>query len=321
MWAYRLDRPRELTLVDTDVEDGPLGPGEVRLRFLAGGICGSDMPKFTGVVGPSVKEGVGLGFPLHEVVGEVIESTSERLRVGDRAVGWANLSRGLRERFTSPDDLLYPVPAELSAAEAVVLQPLATAVHAVTRLEATLDGGLDQYDVAVLGLGPLGLLFSHVLAARGARSIVGVDPVDRSEVAAAFGIGELVTATSREWAAGLADGARPGIVVEAVGHQQGTLADAVHAAAPHGHVFAFGVPDDQVYEFPFGTLFRKHLTLHAGTTVNWSRALGGAAEHLLKYRSDFTGYVTHVLPVTEAQHAFDLCTTATPDRIKVVIAL
>lgn len=319
MWAYRLDRPRELTLVDTDVEDGPLGPDEVRLRFLAGGICGSDLPKFTGVVGPSVKEGAGLGFPLHEVVGEVIESTSDRLRVGDRAVGWAQFSRGLRERFTSPDDLLYPVPAELSDTEAVVLQPLGTAVHALNRLEAALDGGLDRYDAAVLGLGPLGLLFTHLLATRGARSVVGVDPVDRGGVAAAFGVSELVTATSGEWAAGLGD-VRPGITIEAVGHQEGTLADAIHAAAPHGHVYAFGVPDVEDYGIPFGTLFRKHLTLHAGTTVNWSRALGAAAEHLLKFRSDFAGYVTHVLPVTEAQRAFDLCTTATPDRIKVVIA-
>ena len=45
---------------------------------------------------------------------------------------------------------------------------------------------------AVLGLGPIGLLFCHVLKERGAARVFGVDRVDRSAIAPRFGVDDVV---------------------------------------------------------------------------------------------------------------------------------
>jgi threonine dehydrogenase-like Zn-dependent dehydrogenase len=176
-------------------------------------------------------------------------------------------------------------------------------------------------DVAVIGLGPIGLLFAHVLSARGTRSVVGVDPVDRSDIAADFGLDASVVATSDVWAAALSDGERPDLCVEAVGHQTLTLADAVHAAAFGGHVVAFGVADSDDYTVPFRTFFRKNLTMSSGTTPrdHWVPYLRRAVELLIA--RPLPSYVTHALPVAEAQKAYDLAATPAPGRLKVAMTV
>jgi len=58
-------------------------------------------------------------------------------------------------------------------------------------------------------------------------------------------------AASGQWAAeAQLSSERPALIVEAVGHQVGTLRDAVEALAMGGQVYGFGVPDDETYPFP-----------------------------------------------------------------------
>lgn len=318
MWAYVMDGPARLTRLDGVPEpEGSLAPGELRVRFKAGGICGSDLPNFAGKSGPARLKAAGTGFPIHELVAEVLESASDRFSIGDRVVGWAHEWRGLREYFTTPDDLLGLVPPDVPDADAAAIQPLGTVLHAISRLLETVD--VSGRDVAVLGLGPIGLLFSHVLKHNGARHVTGVDHVDRNDVGSQFGIDEVVTATTAEWAAGIDPARAPTVTVEAIGHQTNTLAHAIQATAMHGHIYAFGVPDDEYYALPFRTLFRKHQTLYGGTTTNWPKAMGAAAEYLTKYRSDFDGYVSHTFPVEQAQTAFEVASVPAVGRLKVVI--
>ena len=315
MWAYELDGPSRIREVECP-EPGPadLGPGELLLRFVVGGICGSDVPKFTGAVHPSVGDQPGPGFPLHEVVARVVASESPRFRVGDRVVGFARGAAGLRELFVNPDAMVSAVPAGMPDVHAVAAQPLATILGAAERAVDVRDAR-----VAVLGLGPLGLLLAYVMKARGARSVVGVDPVDRADVAADFGIDVAVAATARAWVDGLDESDRPDVCVEAVGHQRETLADAIRATAPGGHVLAFGVVDSDDYLLPFRTFFRKNLSLSSGTTrhQDWTRYLQHATEFLAEHPLDT--YASHVLPVAEAQKAYDLASTPAQSRLKVVL--
>ena len=118
----------------------------------------------------------------------------------------------------------------------------------------------------MIGQGSIGLLFSHALKARGAAWVTGVDRVDRSDVAAAFGVDEVVWNDAAAWARDRE--AASDIVVEAVGHHAGPLEAAVTALAPHGTVLAFGVPDETHYAFPFMAFFRKHATLIAGAATD-----------------------------------------------------
>ena len=199
---------------------------------------------------------------MHEVVGTTA--------AGARIVGWAEGHRGLAEYFVAREDAIVELDDELSDVEATVVQPLCTVLHQLDRL-----GDVEGRRVAVIGQGPIGLLFSHALKARGAAHVIGVDRVDRGDCAEAFGVDEVVWDDASAWAASL-DEDRPEIVVEAVGHHAGPLEAAVEALAPGGTVLAFGVPDESHYAFPFTAFFRKHATLIAGAATDRARALARA---------------------------------------------
>jgi threonine dehydrogenase-like Zn-dependent dehydrogenase len=314
VWAHRLIAPGRLEAIEID-EPGEPRPGRVVARFEAGGICGSDLPSFLGVRDLLVGASHGKpGYPMHEVVGEVEASAADDLPVGARVVGWAEGHLGLAEKFVARSDQVSPLDAELPPTHATVIQPLCTVLYGLRRL-----GDVRDARVAVIGQGSIGLLFSHALKAAGAGHVTGVDPIDRRDAAEAFGVDAMEWSTSSEWAAALGDGARPDIVVEAVGHQAATLSDAVEAVAHGGTVLAFGVPDETHYAFPFARFFRKDATLLAGVTQERRRSLAAARDYLVEHREMLDAYVTDVFPVAEAQAAFELAAKPTAGRLKVVL--
>jgi threonine dehydrogenase-like Zn-dependent dehydrogenase len=314
MWAHKLIAPGRLEAVEVD-EPGEPRPGQVVARFEAGGICGSDLPSFLGV--PDLHVGASRGkpgYPMHEAVGEVEASAADDLPVGTRIVGWPEGHLGLAEKFAARSDWVVPVDDGLAPVQATVIQPLCTVLYAVRRL-----GDVRGARVAVIGQGSIGLLFSHALKAAGAGHVTGVDPIDRRDAADAFGVDAMVWSTATEWAASLGEEGRPDVVVEAVGHQAGTLEDAVEAVAHGGTVLGFGVPDDTHYAFPFFRFFRKNATLVAGVTLDRRRSLEAARDYLAEHRRFLDAYITHVVPVAEAQAAFELAARPTAGRIKVVL--
>ena len=314
MWAHKLTAPGRLEPVEAAAPADPR-PGQVVARFEAGGICGSDLPSFLGVPDLLVGRSHGApGYPLHEVVGEVVASAAEDVPGGARIVGWADRHLGLAELYAAQADASLVLDDALSSPKATVIQPLCTVLYALDRL-----GDVSGARAAVIGLGSIGLLFTHVLKAHGAAHVTGVDPVDRRDVSQPFGVDEAIWETGSRWAAGLGDGPRPDIVIEAVGHQPGTLGDAVEAVAHGGTVLAFGVPDESHYAFPFARFFRKDLTLLAGVTQDRRRSLEAAREYLVEHREMLDAYITDVFPVAEAQAAFELAVRPTAGRLKVVL--
>ncbi|MGV9800714.1 zinc-binding dehydrogenase [Mycobacterium sp. NPDC003449] len=321
MWSYRLVAP--FTFERTDIA-GPtpesLSDGQVLLDFLAAGICGSDLPGFRGTqgklpgdTGPSAAE--MNGFPIHEIAGEVLASRHPDHRPGDRVVGWASGFDGLMARVVADGDGLVPYDAALTPRLAVGLQPLACVLYAVEQLP-----DLTGRHVAVLGQGSIGLLFSYVAKASGADRVTGVDPVDRSQLAAHFGVDTTIRATSDRWVRHLAAADKPGIVIEAVGHQVATLNHALEAAAFGGTVFYFGVPDDDSYPISMRTMLRNNLTLKSGVTMDRRRMLGRAGEFAREHPDLLARYVTHTFGTDEVPEAFELACRPRPDRVKIVIA-
>ena len=313
MWSQVLLSPGCMELQDVAAPTAAdLREGEVIVQFLCGGICGSDAPHFYGEPG-SIAQAGDAGFPLHEIVGRVLETRSPTLRVGDRVVGHATAGRGLCECFTNDAAQLIAVDSRLSDAEVVVVQPLATVMCALSKLTAVRNAR-----VAVIGLGTIGMLFSQMLKVAGAAQVVGVDRQDRLEWRGRFGFDEVIWSSSRNWARSLGS-ERPEIVIEAVGHQVGTMNDAIDAVGPGGHIVAFGVPDDLYYPVAFGQLFRKNGSMTTGTTDDWRTHLTNAWLYLEDNPWFARELVTHRFPVTEAQLAFECATTPVRGRLKVVI--
>jgi L-iditol 2-dehydrogenase len=321
VWSYRIIAPYlfERTSIADRTADS-LADGQVLLRFLAAGLCGSDLPAFRGAKGrlpgddgPSAAEKDG--FPIHEVAGEVIASRHPEHRPGDRVVGWASGFDGLMERVASDGNGLAPYDPALSPAEAIGLQPLACVLYACEQLP-----DLAGRHVAIIGQGSIGLLFSYVAKAAGARRVTGVDPIDRGSVAGAFGVDDPVRATSDRWVSQLAPADRADVVIEAVGHQVATLGHAIEAAAPGGTIFYFGVADDDAYPISMRLMLRNNLTLKSGVTLDRRRVLELAGKFAADHPELLDSYLTHTFGVDDVQGAFELACRPVPERIKIAIA-
>jgi threonine dehydrogenase-like Zn-dependent dehydrogenase len=318
MWAQQLIEPGVFKQVSVPAPDpADLVAGETQLRVHGGAICGSDLPYFAGRVSPLFADDSTLaanvpGFPMHEVVGEVIASDDPELPVGCRAVGWATRTTAMAEFTVSRSDNLMQVPDDRETSDALTLQPLACVVETVRLL-----GDLTGLRVAVLGLGPFGVLFCHVAKSAGAAAVTGIDRVDRTDLGEDFQIDELVHSSSDRWAATIKDSERPDLVIEAVGHQTATLNDAIAALAPGGRLFYFGVPDEPFYPVAMQTVFRNGLTVSGGIVSERRRCLRQADEYLRRFPGLHRRYVTHHFLMTEAQRAFEVASVPAKGRLKV----
>lgn len=277
-----------------------LTPADVLIRPLIGGICGSDLPYFTrgetfdGTTPPA-------GSPLHEVVGTIEASRDPELEVGDLVVGWAGNNDALAELVVTAGADVHVFDA-LDPAHAVLAQPLACAIAVLDRLARPWE----SEHVAVLGLGPIGLLFTHLFHHGGAAQVTGVDPVARFKDLQPFGVDQYIQSSAEEWARGLGE-ERPAVVTEVVGHQYTTLGAAIEAVAPWGEVFYFGVPETGAYEISMAAMLRKQLTLQSGTTArNRRRYLGEAIAYLKAYPDLAPALITHEVPFDQAPVAYSL---------------
>jgi L-iditol 2-dehydrogenase len=278
MLAWSLEAPGRFGKREVQrPEPSELSDGEVLLRMLVGGICGSDLPHFAGrmhltMVGDDAPGAARIaGYPLHEIVGEV---------------------------------------------DAITLQPLACVLSAMNDL-----GDVRGAAVAVLGQGPVGLLFSHVAKTRGARVVTGVDRVDRSDCVADFRLDRFEHSSTDRWAATVRDEDAPDVVIEAIGHQVGTLTDAIEAVAVNGRIHYFGIPDDAVYPIPMRTLLRKRLTVWAGWVLPEDRraALAEADAYLAQAAPLAKAFVTDVFDFDDVPSAFQAAATPKPGQRKIAI--
>jgi threonine dehydrogenase-like Zn-dependent dehydrogenase len=190
---------RNKKLVVDEMPVPQLGPGEVLVKTLACGICGSDLHalKFADKMVDAVKRSGGGAFGMdlardivmgHEFCAEVVEfgpSTQKTLKAGARvcsfpillrgggveAVGYSNDNPGGYAEFMRlTEGLLLPVPNGLSTEHAALTEPMAVGYHAVQMAR------MDKRDVPlVIGCGPVGLAVIAALKLKGAGPIIAAD--------------------------------------------------------------------------------------------------------------------------------------------------
>jgi len=202
-------RDRRLVVADLPVPEP--GPGEVLVKTLACGICGSDLHALKHAeqfVAASRRAGSVFTMDLsrdvvmgHEFCAEIVEhgpGTRKTLPVGHRVcsrpglvrpdgprtVGYSNdTPGGYAEYMRLTEALLLPVPGGLSTEHAALTEPMAVGVHAVAKAR------LDPDDAPlVIGCGPVGLAVIAALRLAGARPIVAADfSARRRELAQTMG--------------------------------------------------------------------------------------------------------------------------------------
>ncbi len=307
MKALQVTRPRLFEPKEIPVPAlPPDGPARVLVRTAWAMTCGSDIPFFTGNKRHRSYP-LPPGAPIHECIGEVVESTGAGFRPGDTVLSIPEGDLGLAEYFVA---LASKTVVLDSAADdggaACLIQPLSTVMNAIDRL-----GDLRGRSVAVVGLGSIGLMFCWLAKRGGAGAVIGIDPVaERCRFAETLG------ATQTWCCRGIEAAQRmrihpdawtpPDICVEAVGHQMDTLNDCLELVRKYGTVLAFGVPDQPVYALEYEVFFRKNAILMGTVTPDWASYLPRAHDLYLANRDTLSRLSTHRLPIREAQRAFEL---------------
>ncbi|WP_329354833.1 zinc-binding dehydrogenase [Vibrio natriegens] len=233
-------------------------PGQVLVRSLACGICGSDLHiarhtdevfdvyRKLGVMSESMDDHtqVMLG---HEFCAEIVkygDDTQQALPVGSRVTSvpilmsqngaGVGVTPGIHgaysEYFLLDEALLLPVPENVPSEAAALTEPLAVGLHAVNRSDIQND------EVAlVVGCGPIGLAAITALKLRGVTNILAVDIQDEKlELAKEFGATRTVNPTKEDEVvvgAEVAAGSRL-VIFECVGKH--TLIDDFIRRAPAG---------------------------------------------------------------------------------------
>ncbi|MEM7525291.1 MAG: L-idonate 5-dehydrogenase [Pseudomonadota bacterium] len=328
MKAIVIHAPKDLRIEEQ--EAGAPGPGEVRVRLAAGGVCGSDLHYYNhgGFGAVRIKEPMILG---HEVAGHV-EGLGEGvtgLSVGDlvavspsrpcgvcrycveglpnhcldmrfygSAMPFPHIQGAFREVLIA--DAAQCVRAEgLSAGEAAMAEPLAVCLHAVRRA-----GEMLGKRVLVTGCGPIGAL--TILAARraGAAEIVVTDIAANAlshGLAAGADRAINMAETPEALAAYAADKGYFDVMFECTGVAV-ALAGGVAALRPRSVLMQLGLGGDMT--IPLQALTAKEIDLRGSfrfheefeTAVSLMRS-GLIAPGAL---------ITHTMPLAEAEAAFTI---------------
>lgn len=316
MKALQLIKPRQFETVE--VARPQIGDDEILVRLEKVVLCGSDVPKFTGMW-RGLQYPLPAGMPIHECVGRVVDSQSRRFQAGDRVVAIPQGDRGLAEYYVAAAAKAVHIPESLIDAEVnLLIQPLSTVIYGLDRL-----GNVSRRAVLVVGLGPIGLLVTWLLGLHGAQ-VTGVDPIAyRCEAARRLGAVRTLDCHS-ERVLDLAKGAgtweAADICVEAVGQQTRTINDCLNLVKHRGQVLALGVPLEPVYPFDYNRFFRQNLSLIASVTPPDETYMERAAELIAGHRKDLAFLITHRFAPWDAAAAFTLYETRAPgDPLKIVI--
>ena len=323
MRAARLRAPRQWELIDADDKDPQPGSMLVRMEQVA--LCGSDMPEFHGtpLLYPRPQGGTG-----HEGLGRVQACPSGSYREGERVLLWGfGREEGLfQEQVLTTDQGLLSLPADGEPEVLLMSQLLGTVLRCFRRLGNVLD-----LHAVVVGQGPAGLLFDAVLRNLGARTIIGIDPLDyRLEAGRLMGATHTVNPTRdpdlAEAIGDLTGGALADLVVEAVGAETtyGWCADLVRR---QGTVIGFGVPDKEnhngVIQLPLLAMQRREVRLVMSVNAgdNPIDDYTNALDWILQGRLDVRPLVSHILPFADIQLAFELAADKPVDARPVKVVL
>ena len=318
------------------------GPGEVRLRVRACGICGSDLHLLPGgYLGNSV-------VPGHEMTG-VVDALGDGVAgvtTGDlasveplRACGRCDLcgrgrsalcrelqvlgihvNGGFAEYALVPSERLFGVPADLPGPLAALAEPMAVVVHGLRR------GGVRQGSrVLVLGAGTLGLL--AVLAARGlgAEAWITARYPHQAERAGALGAVRVLSEKEGSAEALTTLGNEVGFdcVLESVGGEADTLSLAAAAVAPGGTISVVGLFQRPVSLEPT-PLFLKEVTLawsncyeHAHDGADFERAVALIDAH----RGLLEAVTTHSVGLDAIERGFALAGDRRSGSVKVTVEI
>lgn len=318
---------------------------DVLIRIKTVGVCGSDIHYYTtGRIGSQV-----VRFPFivgHEAGGvvEKIGATVSRVKPGQRIAIDPSVSCGqcdqckagrehtcrelrfmgapkqmegaMREYVLIHQNCCYPIDERMTFEQAALSEPLAIAVYSVEQSNLPVRG-----NVAILGVGPIGMSVFSVLRT---KTVGNVYVTDKIEERLAFskqlkpawtgnpGRVDVVKEISR------LDPLLMDVVYECSGDPV-AIDQAIQLLKPGGSLVIVGIPEVDTISFPIHELRRKEITI-----VNIRRQVHctqKAIDLLSSRRIMMDAMVTHKFPMEQAQQAFDLVANYRDGVMKAMIVM
>jgi len=323
-----------------DVEQQPLKDNDVKIEVEVAGICGSDINTYKGIH-PFRKPPVIIG---HEVAGRVVEVGKKvtRIKVGDRVTvepqegcgtceaclrGETNYCSDRRapgindwygtmaEYFVAPETSVLVLPDSLSYRQGALAEPLAVCVHAVEK------AGIRPGDkVAVVGVGPIGLLTLAVTKSAGATTILATDIMDYSlETATTFGATHtLNTKDNTKWtedAKEIVEGPFDKVLIAA--GVPGIINDSLDLLKRGGKMVTIAM-FNQSQNVDIAQLQNQEKEV-IGSFCYTYKDMQNAVNLLANHDVSDEHIVSHVLPYEEAAKGFELVEKKLENSLKVLI--
>ena len=316
MRAIQIVEPRKIAMLDDAPEPEP-AEGEVLVRCTHVGLCGSNISQYmgTGLWGDGEFPNP-VGWSGHENIGIIAESRCDDWEQGALVLANPEGPYGFAEYIVSRPPGIARLPQDApDPAALVVAQPLATVLRAATR-----TGDLIGKSCAVIGQGPMGLIFTHVLRLMGASTVITADPLDwRLEWSKRYGADHIIDASKEDVVAAvekLTDGKMVDFAVEAVGYVD-SLKAAAHLPRHGGRLLVFGVPHYQLQEFPWYHVFREEIQINTSVGRECGEFFQTAAKMVLDDRaSALTEMVMPRMPWDKAPEAFEMYAKCARDSLK-----
>ena len=318
-----------------EVETPAVGPGQLRVRVRAGGICGSDLHYYQhgGFGTIRIRQPMVLG---HEVAGvvEEIGAGVAKLQVGDRiavcpsrhcgicrfcrfcqlglqnhcldmryygsAMRMPHVQGAFRQEIVIEASQAHPLADGVSDAEGAMAEPLAVALHAVNRA-----GPLLGRSVLVTGCGPIGAL--TVIAARraGATHIVATDVVAQPlRKAAKVGADETINVAEQPEALAryAIDKGRFDVVFECSGNER-ALRSAFDVLRPRGVLVQLDLASSEM-TLPLNSVVGKEFDLRGA--FRFHEEFGVAVALINQRLVDLSPLISATLSYRDAGRAFAL---------------
>ncbi len=299
-------------------------PADVLVKIEACGICGTDLNILAVPAAHQATPNIIIG---HEGVGLVaaVGPAVTGLQPGDRVVIANRVTcgkcrycrRGVDNQCTNyqsigttidgafapylraPESALFKISPDLPRDDAALFEPLSCVVGSVAR--APIQAG---DNVAVIGGGPMGLLFGLMYRLLGAGRVIvaDIEPY-RLDFARQLGIDETLNPTEVDLETSVREltGLGADLVVDAVGNQMGM---AIKLARRGGQIVLFGLrPHDNPAVNQY-TITRYDLTVH-GTFVGL-KPYEQTVQLLESRRLEPSVLVTHRLPLAELKQGVEL---------------
>jgi len=310
-------------------------PDEVLLRVDAASICGTDVHILEVPPGHPATPGAILG---HEYTGTVLEMGSgvQGLKIGDRVVidpnltcgkcrycrsGMPNMCQsmttlgifidgGFAKYNAAPAGALHKISKDVPPDVAALAEPLSCVVNGTQKVRVQ-----PGESVAVLGAGPIGLLFTQVFAAAGAgRIVVSEITKTRAEAAARSGAHAVLDPREPEFVQRVLDetGGGADVVVDAVGTLLPIALDLVRRG---GKVLLFGMNQQAAPAVRQNTITRYEISVLGTYIAKYTFAL--AIRVLESGAINADALITHRVNIANIREGLDAMRSG--EAVKVIV--